>query len=62
MTVRKALVTGITDHDGSYLAELLLAKGHELGFVTGTSFAEGLRRTIEWYTAARSSASASRAT
>jgi GDP-L-fucose synthase len=32
------------------------------GFVAGTSFEDGLRRTIEWYTTARSSASASRAT
>src|SRR6202161_4654254 len=27
---RKALVTGITGQDGSYLAELLLEKGYEL--------------------------------
>lgn len=27
---RKALVTGITGQDGSYLAELLLAKGNEV--------------------------------
>ena len=30
MTVRKALVTGITGQDGSYLAELLLAKGYQV--------------------------------
>jgi GDP-L-fucose synthase len=32
------------------------------GFVAGTSFEEGLRRMIEWYTTARSLASASSAT
>jgi GDPmannose 4,6-dehydratase len=30
MTHRKALITGITGQDGSYLAELLLAKGYEV--------------------------------
>src|SRR5689334_8713064 len=30
MTARKALVTGITGQDGSYLAELLLSKGYEV--------------------------------
>src|SRR5215510_5171349 len=30
MAVRKALITGITGQDGSYLAELLLAKGYEV--------------------------------
>jgi GDPmannose 4,6-dehydratase len=29
-TTRKALITGITGQDGSYLAELLLAKGYEV--------------------------------
>ena len=28
--MRKALITGITGQDGSYLAELLLAKGYEV--------------------------------
>jgi GDP-D-mannose dehydratase len=28
--VRRALITGIAGQDGSYLAELLLAKGHEV--------------------------------
>ena len=27
---RKALITGITGQDGSYLTELLLAKGYEV--------------------------------
>src|SRR5438874_3797250 len=30
MIVKKALITGITGQDGSYLAELLLAKGYEV--------------------------------
>src|ERR1700692_4659556 len=30
MSARKALVTGITGQDGSYLAELLLKKGYEV--------------------------------
>ena len=30
MTVKRALITGITGQDGSYLAELLLAKGYEV--------------------------------
>ena len=30
MTARRALITGITGQDGSYLAELLLDKGYEV--------------------------------
>jgi GDPmannose 4,6-dehydratase len=30
MAVRRALITGVTGQDGSYLAELLLAKGYEV--------------------------------
>jgi GDPmannose 4,6-dehydratase len=30
LTMKKALITGITGQDGSYLAELLLAKGYEV--------------------------------
>ena len=30
MTTKKALITGITGQDGSYLTELLLAKGYEV--------------------------------
>ena len=29
-TRKKALITGVTGQDGSYLAELLLAKGYEV--------------------------------
>ena len=28
--MKKALITGVTGHDGSYLAELLLGKGYEV--------------------------------
>lgn len=28
--MKKALITGITGQDGSYLAELLLSKGYEV--------------------------------
>ena len=28
--MKKALITGITEQDGSYLAELLLSKGYEV--------------------------------
>ena len=30
MTKKKAIITGITGQDGSYLAELLLEKGYEV--------------------------------
>jgi GDPmannose 4,6-dehydratase len=30
LLLKKALITGITGQDGSYLAELLLAKGYEV--------------------------------
>jgi GDPmannose 4,6-dehydratase len=37
-TPKKALITGITGQDGSYLAELLLAKGYEVhGFIRRSS-------------------------
>ena len=39
--MRKALITGITGQDGSYLAELLLEKGYD---VTGT-----VRHTTSFY-------------
>lgn len=37
-TVKKAIITGITGQDGSYLAELLLSKGYEVhGFIRRSS-------------------------
>ena len=43
MAARKALITGITGQDGSYLAELLLSKGYEVhGLIRrSSSFATG---------------------
>jgi GDPmannose 4,6-dehydratase len=40
MSVRRALITGISGQDGSYLAELLLSKGYEVfGIVRGSPLA-----------------------
>jgi GDPmannose 4,6-dehydratase len=41
---RRALITGITGQDGSYLAELLLEKGYEVAGVTRRSSTEHLER------------------
>jgi GDPmannose 4,6-dehydratase len=41
---RKALITGITGQDGSYLAELLLAKGYEVTGVVRRSSSENFER------------------
>jgi GDP-D-mannose dehydratase len=45
--VKKALITGISGQDGSYLAELLLAKGYEVhGIVRrSSSFNTGAHRS-----------------
>lgn len=43
-TVRKALITGITGQDGSYLAELLLEKGYEVHGVVRRSSVENTER------------------
>lgn len=38
MTAKKAVITGVTGQDGSYLAELLLSKGYEVhGFIRRSS-------------------------
>ena len=34
--MKKALITGITGQDGSYLAEFLLKKGYEVHCIFGT--------------------------
>ena len=54
--MKKALIIGIAGRDGSYLAELLLAKGYEVhGIISRTStfnagrlddIYEGLKKTI----------------
>jgi GDPmannose 4,6-dehydratase len=41
---RRALITGVTGQDGSYLAELLLAKGYEVYGMTRRSSAENVGR------------------
>ena len=40
----RALITGITGQDGSYLAELLLDKGYEVWGMVRRSFTENLDR------------------
>jgi GDPmannose 4,6-dehydratase len=42
--MKKALITGITGQDGSYLAELLLTKGYKVFGVTRRSSSSGLDR------------------
>lgn len=44
MTKRKALITGVTGQDGSYLAELLLAKGYEVHGMVRRSSQENFER------------------
>lgn len=45
MTKRKALITGITGQDGSYLAELLLSKGYEVhGIVRRVALEDPMHR------------------
>jgi GDPmannose 4,6-dehydratase len=44
MSDRRALVTGITGQDGSYLAELLLEKGYEVYGMTRRASTENLER------------------
>jgi GDPmannose 4,6-dehydratase len=41
---RRALITGVTGQDGSYLAELLLAKGYEVYGMTRRASTENLER------------------
>ena len=44
MTTRRALITGVTGQDGSYLAEFLLERGYEVFGVTRRSSAENVDR------------------
>ncbi len=37
MTTKRALITGITGQDGSYLAEFLIEKGYEVHGMVGRS-------------------------
>ena len=43
---KRALITGITGQDGSYLAELLLTKGYEVSKRKGKSHQAQLTMTI----------------
>jgi GDPmannose 4,6-dehydratase len=44
MSRRRALITGVTGQDGSYLAELLLEKGYEVSGMTRRASTENLER------------------
>ena len=45
--MKKALITGITGQDGSYLAELLLSKGYEVhGIIRRSSTFKGKNRKV----------------
>ena len=44
MSARRALITGVTGQDGSYLAELLLEKGYEVNGMTRRASTENLER------------------
>src|SRR5260370_25418743 len=47
MSQRKALITGITGQDGSYLAELLLSKGYEVhGLVRRVALQDSTHRVV----------------
>jgi GDPmannose 4,6-dehydratase len=48
--VKRALITGITGQDGSYLAELLLAKGYEVHGIIRRSSSFNTRRIDHLYT------------
>lgn len=50
MSAKKALVTGITGQDGSYLAELLLEKGYEVHGLVRRSSTFGTERIDHIYT------------
>jgi GDPmannose 4,6-dehydratase len=47
MTPRRALITGVTGQDGSYLAELLLTKGYEVHGVVRRSSTEAFERIAQ---------------
>lgn len=43
----RALITGITGQDGSYLAEFLLSKGYEVWGIVRRSSSENFERILE---------------
>ena len=44
MSDRRALITGVTGQDGSYLAELLLEKGYDVYGMTRRASTENIER------------------
>jgi GDPmannose 4,6-dehydratase len=50
MTAKRALITGITGQDGSYLAELLLGKGYEVHGIIRRSSSFNTGRIDHLYT------------
>ncbi|WP_181166756.1 GDP-mannose 4,6-dehydratase [Mesorhizobium sp. B2-5-4] len=49
MSLKKALITGVTGQDGAYLAQLLLSKGYEVhGLVRRSSHAEVTDHRLRW--------------
>ena len=46
MAEKRALVTGITGQDGSYLAELLLEKGYEVSSLCKFRYMPELTQTV----------------
>lgn len=46
MSEKRALVTGITGQDGSYLAELLLEKGYEVSSLCNFRYMPELTQTV----------------
>ncbi len=49
MTTKKALITGLTGQDGSYLAELLIAKGYQVFGLVRRSSTSNLERITHLY-------------
>lgn len=49
MTTKKAIITGVTGQDGSYLAELLLSKGYEVHGIIRRSSSFNTQRIDEFY-------------
>ena len=59
---KRALITGISGQDGSYLAELLLAKGYEVHGIVRRSSSSNTSRIAHIYGARIPSASRRRST
>ena len=46
--MKKALITGITGQDGSYLAELLIAKGYQVRHLSRQPIHTALIKSYSW--------------